>query len=336
MFGNRKPKENHLIAALKSMHGIRVEDISVDRDGNVRAVLSCPPLTPEQAEIKMIEAEQILRAVNGVRDAKIIMTSEKLPEDTAPKKSKTANTEKIHIDAKQVIAVASGKGGVGKSTVAMNLAAGMARQGLRIGLLDADIYGPSVPRMTGLVGQKPTQTATGKIAPLRAHEMDIMSIGFMIDEESPLIWRGPMVQSAFTQLLQDVAWDGLDALIIDLPPGTGDVQLTMAQRVPLTGAVIVSTPQDIALTDVRKGIEMFKKVNVPIIGLVENMSIYCCPNCGHTDDIFGHGGAKAEAEKLGIPYLGGIPLNKDIRQKADLGLPALPEYYDAIIAAMRG
>jgi len=323
MFGNRKPQENHLVEALHSMPDIRVEDMKIERDGSVRAVLSCADLTTEQAEMKTIEAERALRSVKGVRDVKIVMSSEKPP-------GKTANREKIKIDAKQIIAIASGKGGVGKSTVAVNLAVSMARKGLRVGLLDADIYGPSVPRMTGLSGQKPVQDDRGRIVPLCAHGINIMSIGFMVDEEAPLIWRGPMVQSAFTQLLQDVAWDGLDILVIDLPPGTGDVQLTMAHRVPLTGAVIVSTPQDIALLDVRKGIEMFKKVNVPIIGVIENMSLYCCPRCGYEDHIFGHGGAKDEANKLSIPYLGEIPLNGDIRQKSDQGIPSMLEYCDKI------
>lgn len=321
MFGNRKPKKNDIKSALESISHATIDNIIIN-DGNVRAILSCEPKHAQSVEIA---AEQALKAIKHVKQAQIIVTSEK-----QPKPSKPANTEKIKIDAKNIIAVASGKGGVGKSTVAMNIACALATQGKKVGLLDADIYGPSVPKMTGLSGQKPEQNKHGKIIPLHQHGVDIMSIGFMIDESSALIWRGPMVQSAFVQLLQDVAWEGLDTLVIDMPPGTGDVQLTMAQRVPLTGAIIVSTPQDIALIDARKGIEMFKKVDVPILGLIENMSHYCCPKCGHEDNIFGHGGAKNQAGELDIPFLGEIPLNAEIRRKADCGEPH-PEFYETII-----
>lgn len=320
MFGNRKPKESEIKTALASLKGVNVDNIMIEK-GVVRAILSCDAALAAETEIA---AEQVLKGVHGVEDIKIIVTAEKAPP------AKPANTKKIEIDAKNIIAVASGKGGVGKSTVAMNIACALAATGQKVGLLDADIYGPSVPRMTGLSGQKPEQNDAGKIVPLRAHNIDVMSIGFMIGEENPLIWRGPMVQSAFTQLCQDVAWEGLDTLIIDLPPGTGDIQLTMSQRVPLTGAIIVSTPQDIALIDARKGIEMFKKVNIPILGLIENMSYYCCPNCGHEDDVFGHGGAKAEALKLNIPFLGDVPLNGEIRQAADKGEPTGNFYKDII------
>lgn len=324
MFGNKKPKESDIKSALSSLKGARVDNIMIEKNGDVRAILSSDPSNAVQAEMA---AEQAIKTVKGVGEVKIIVTAEK----TAP--AKPANTQKIQVDAKTIIAVASGKGGVGKSTVAMNIAAGLVIAGQKVGLLDADIYGPSIPRMTGLSGEKPPQDDAGKIIPLRAHNMDVMSIGFMIGEENPLIWRGPMVQSAFTQMLQDVAWQGLDTLVIDLPPGTGDIQLTMSQRVPLTGAIIVSTPQDIALIDVRKGIEMFKKVNVPVLGLVENMSYYCCPECGHKDNIFGHGGAKEQAESLGIPFLGEIPLNAKIREKADNGEPIF-EYYEDVIKTL--
>lgn len=326
MFGNRKPSETHIKSVLESVHGIMIENLLINR-GEVRAVLKILDGNPEEIELA---AEQAIHSVKGVTSAQIILTAER--EEAKP--ARKANTEKININAKQVIAIASGKGGVGKSTVAMNIAAGLAKAGQKVGLLDADIYGPSIPRMTGLSGQKPEQNDDGKIVPLRAHDMDVMSIGFMIGEDNPLIWRGPMVQSAFTQMLQDVAWEGLDTLVIDLPPGTGDVQLTMAQRVPLTGAIIVSTPQDIALIDVRKGIEMFKKVGVPIMGLIENMSHHVCINCGHEDHIFGHGGAKDEAEKLQIPFLGEIPLKADIRMKADQGEP-IDAYYSDIISSIR-
>ena len=216
---------------------------------------------------------------------------------------------------KTLIAVASGKGGVGKSTVAVNLALGLQAAGLKVGILDADIYGPSQPRLLGLKGQP--QVIKGKtLQPMEGYGLKAMSMGFMVDEGTPIIWRGPMVVGALNQMLRDVAWgeDGdLDVLVIDMPPGTGDVQLTMAQQVPLAGAIIVSTPQDLALIDARKGLNMFRKVDVPVLGIIENMSYFICPKCGERSDIFGHGGAEAEAERLGVPFLGGVPLHMDIR-----------------------
>jgi ATP-binding protein involved in chromosome partitioning len=221
---------------------------------------------------------------------------------------------------KHMIAVASGKGGVGKSTTAVNLALGLQAIGLKAGILDADIYGPSQPRLLGLSGRP--QVANGNtLRPMEAYGLKAMSMGFLVDEGTPIIWRGPMVVSALTQMLRDVAWGELDALVIDMPPGTGDVQLTMAQQVPLAGAIIVSTPQDLALIDARKGLSMFRKVDVPVLGIIENMSFFVCPKCGERSDIFGHGGAKLEAEKLGIPFLGGVPLHMDIRKTSDEGQP---------------
>jgi ATP-binding protein involved in chromosome partitioning len=221
---------------------------------------------------------------------------------------------------KHMIAVASGKGGVGKSTVAVNLALGLQAIGLKAGILDADIYGPSQPRLLGLTG-KPEMAGPNRLRPMRAYGLEAMSMGFLVDEDQPLIWRGPMVVSAFTQMLRDVAWSELDALIIDMPPGTGDVQLSMAQQVPLSGAVIVCTPQDLALIDARKGLNMFRKVDVPVLGIIENMSYYVCPKCGERADIFGHGGARLEAERLGLPFLGGVPLDMEIRVRSDEGRP---------------
>jgi ATP-binding protein involved in chromosome partitioning len=227
---------------------------------------------------------------------------------------------KLHI--KKIIAVASGKGGVGKSTVAVNLAAAMAKQGKRVGLLDADIYGPSVPRLTGLPYQKPEMNAQRQLIPFEAHGIKVMSIGFMVDPDTPMIWRGPMVQSAIYQMLRDVDWgsevEPLDILVIDMPPGTGDAQLTIAQKIDVNGAIIVSTPQDLALIDAIKAIEMFRKTNVPILGLVENMSTYICTNCGHEEHIFGHG-LEGECKKRSVSYLGEIPLNKTIRENSDQG-----------------
>jgi ATP-binding protein involved in chromosome partitioning len=221
-----------------------------------------------------------------------------------------------------IIAVASGKGGVGKSTVAVNLALALKEKGLHVGVLDADIYGPSMPRLLGLKGQ-PQQIAGNKLEPMQAYGLKVMSMGFLVDEETPMIWRGPMVMSALSQMLKDVAWGELDVLVVDMPPGTGDAQLTMAQQVPLAGSVIVSTPQDLALIDARKGLNMFRKVNVPVLGIVENMSTFVCPHCGQRSDIFGHGGAKAEATRLGIPFLGEVPLTIAIRETSDEGRPVV-------------
>jgi ATP-binding protein involved in chromosome partitioning len=221
---------------------------------------------------------------------------------------------------KHMIAVASGKGGVGKSTTAVNLALAFQAIGLKAGILDADIYGPSQPRLLGLSG-RPQVVRGNTLRPMEAYGLKAMSMGFLVDEGTPIIWRGPMVVSALTQMLRDVDWGELDTLVIDMPPGTGDVQLTMAQQVPLSGAIIVSTPQDLALIDARKGLNMFRKVDVPVLGIVENMSFFVCPKCGERSDIFGHGGARLEAEKLGIPFLGGVPLDMEIRLTSDDGRP---------------
>lgn len=231
-----------------------------------------------------------------------------------------------------LIAVASGKGGVGKSTVAVNLALAFAQQGARVGMLDADIYGPSQPRMLGLMGQRPVSRDGKSLEPLVAHGIDAMSIGFLVDERQPMAWRGPMVTSALTQLLGDTRWGELDYLLVDMPPGTGDIQLTLSQRVPVSGAVIVTTPQDISLADARKGLEMFQKVNVPVLGIVENMSVHVCSSCGHEESIFGHAGGARLAEQYDVPLLGAVPLDRGIRETTDEGNPSVVAEPDGAVA----
>jgi ATP-binding protein involved in chromosome partitioning len=226
-----------------------------------------------------------------------------------------------------IIAVASGKGGVGKSTTAVNLALGLRDLGLKVGVLDADIYGPSIPKLFGIKGRPQTMGGT-RLIPMDGYGLKVMSIGFLIEEETPMIWRGPMVMSALTQMLREVEWGELDVMVVDMPPGTGDAQLTMAQQVPLRGAVIVSTPQDLALIDARRGIAMFRRVNVPVLGIIENMSYFLCPECGTRSDIFGHGGARHEAERLGVPFLGEVPLHMDIRERSDAGQPVVASVPD--------
>ncbi len=271
----------------------------------------------------------------GVANATAVLTAHKQaakPPPAAPVPGAGAGQKPALLlpDVKAIIAVASGKGGVGKSTVAVNLAVALARQGLATGLLDADIYGPSLPRMLG-VARKP-EVRGERMLPIEAWGLRCMSIGFLVEEETPMIWRGPMVMGALEQMMGQVEWGALDVLIVDMPPGTGDAQLTMAQRVALTGAVIVSTPQDIALIDARRGMRMFERVRVPVLGLVENMSVFCCPNCGHRSEIFGHGGARREADRQGTDFLGEIPLLLDIREAADAGAPIVAAAPDSAAA----
>jgi len=303
-------------------------------------------LTVDATAVKVWEpvraaAEAAVRAIPGVQSALVALTAERAAR--GPQPAHVANqpraagkpvaqghahahpADKVQpgipgVDA--IIAVASGKGGVGKSTTAVNLALGLRDLGLKVGILDADIYGPSLPKLLA-IKEKPQTVGGTRLKPIDRYGLTVMSIGFLIDEETPMIWRGPMVMSAITQMLREVEWGKLDIMVVDMPPGTGDAQLTMAQQVPLKGAVIVSTPQDLALIDARRGVAMFKRVNVPVLGVVENMSYFMCPKCGTRSDIFSHGGARHEAERLGVPFLGEVPLHMTIREKSDSGLPVV-------------
>jgi ATP-binding protein involved in chromosome partitioning len=296
--------------------------------GTVRFVIEAA--TPDEARAlgpAQAEAEAKLKALPGVSAVQVVMTAHGPAAKSAPPSLKIGQHPTPQAGGPQrisgidrIIAVASGKGGVGKSTVASNLAVALARRGRRVGLLDADIYGPSQPKMMG-VSQRPSSPDGKIIEPLIAHGVTMMSIGLMLKENEAVVWRGPMLMGALQQLLGQVAWGKLDVLIIDLPPGTGDVQLTLCQRTQLTGAIVVSTPQDVALLDARKALDMFVKLKTPVLGLVENMSTYICPNCGHEAHIFGHGGVAAEAQKLGLPFLGELPLALDVRVAGDAGTP---------------
>ncbi|MCB9963961.1 MAG: Mrp/NBP35 family ATP-binding protein [Rhodospirillales bacterium] len=317
-----------------------IEGLHIDEAGNVQFALQVDPARGAELEPLRQQAEQAVKNLKGVARVTAILTAERKPASAPPPPAAGADPHGMQknprlddLPIKYIIAIASGKGGVGKSTIAVNLARAFRRKGLRTGLLDADIYGPSVPKLTRTEGQKPL-TRNDKLIPLETDGLKIMSIGFMVDPAQAVIWRGPMAQTALYQMLRDVAWgtpkEPLDVLIIDMPPGTGDIQLTLSQKVPVSGAVIVSTPQDIALIDARKAVDMFQKTSVPILGLIENMSVYTCQNCGHTDHIFGQDGAKAEAQKLGVPFLGALPLQRDIRLKSDAGEAVTLEVFDDI------
>jgi len=284
-------------------------------------------LTTPACPLKDQIEDEVRAAVLEVRGVKEVAV-----EFTSNVKPRAGMFDKAGIPGvAHVIAVASGKGGVGKSTVAVNLAIALAQDGARVGLLDADIYGPSAPLMTGATGQP--HPVDGKLEPLEAHGLKVISVGFMVAPDQPIIWRGPMVSSLLRQFLYEVRWGELDYLVIDLPPGTGDIQLTLAQAIPLSGAVIVTTPQDVALADVVRGVEMFRKLDVPILGIIENMSFFCCPNCGTRSEIFSHGGGDRTSKRMDVPFLGEIPLSARIREGGDLGQPAVtsdePESYAA-------
>lgn len=302
------------------------------QDGHVVFAIVVDPQVGAAAEPVRKEAEETVKAIPGVLSATVVLTADK--EGDAPTASGNApyqgpdENAPLLPDVKSIIAVASGKGGVGKSTTTVNLAMALQSLGLKVGVLDADIYGPSIPRMLGIEGE-PSSSDGQRLDPMEGHGIKCMSMGFLVEEDTPIIWRGPMAQTALQQMMRDINWGALDVIVVDMPPGTGDVQLTMAQQVPLTGAVIVSTPQDIALLDARKGMNMFRKVDVNVLGIVENMSYFACPHCGERTDVFSHGGAKKEAETVGMDFLGEIPLDIVIREASDGGHPIVAAQPDS-------
>jgi ATP-binding protein involved in chromosome partitioning len=341
--------KERVLDALKHVKGPNLSDDIVSlglvseiviRGGKVYFAISVDPARASELEGLRRAAEQAVKELPGVEAVAVTLTADREagspPAGGNGARARAAPASPVARGAAQaarhrtgaipgvanIVAVASGKGGVGKSTTAVNIALGLQASGLKVGVLDADIYGPSMPRLLGIKG-RPQQIAGDKLAPMEAYGLKVMSMGFLVDEETPMIWRGPMVMSALSQMLKDVAWGELDVLVVDMPPGTGDAQLTMAQQVPLAGAIIVSTPQDLALIDARKGLNMFRKVDVPVLGIVENMSTFICPHCGAPTDIFAHGGAQSEAERLGVPFLGEVPLTVAIRETSDAGKPVV-------------
>ena len=342
------PTEAQILATLKSVRDPdRGQDVVslgmvsglVIKDGHIAFALDVDPQRGPHLESLRKAAEKAVEAVPGVLSVTAVLTAQKQTDTAAASRTPQGRAregrapgagpaggpnspggKQLVPGVRTIIAVASGKGGVGKSTTAVNLALGLAAKGLKVGILDADIYGPSQPRMMGISG-KPRSPDGKTLEPMQNYGVKVMSMGFLVPEDTPMIWRGPMVMGALEQMLRDVTWGELDAMVIDLPPGTGDAQLTIAQRVPVTGAIIVSTPQDIALLDARKGLNMFRKVEVPVLGIIENMSYHVCSNCGHVEHIFDHGGAKREAARLGAEFLGELPLHIQIRETSDGGHP---------------
>ncbi len=327
------------LAAIASPGGGKLTDSGVlsdivVTDGKVFFSLSVDAAQVKAWEPVRKQVEDAVKAMPGVISVMVALTAERAGGAGGAKVApppQAARAPHAHgapagpsgvPGVKAIIAVASGKGGVGKSTTSINLALALRDLGLKVGVLDADIYGPSMPKLLA-IREKPQTIGGTRLKPISRYDLQVMSIGFLIEEETPMIWRGPMVISALTQMLREVEWGELDIMVVDMPPGTGDAQLTMAQQVPLAGAVIVSTPQDLALIDARRGVAMFKRVNVPILGVIENMSYFVCPNCGTRSDIFGHGGAQLEAERLNVPFLGAVPLDMIIRETSDSGLPVV-------------
>ena len=304
----------------KNLKNLRVDDGDISLD----IVLGYP--AKSQFDTIRKSVINALRAMPDVKNVSVNVTSQIMAHAVQ-------RGVKLLPDVKNIIAVASGKGGVGKSTTAVNLALALAAEGAKVGILDADIYGPSQPMMLGITG-RPESVEENSIEPMEGHGLQASSIGFLIDDDAPMVWRGPMVTSALEQLLRQTRWRDLDYLIVDMPPGTGDIQLTLAQKVPVTGAVIVTTPQDVALLDARKGLKMFEKVGVPIVGIIENMSTYVCPKCSHEEHIFGSGGGEKMCNEYGVDFLGALPLNLSIREHADAGRPTLVADPDGAISAI--
>ncbi len=312
----RDPDRGADIVSLGMVSGLVV------KQGNVGFSIEVAPERGPALEPLRKEAERAVAAVPGVLSVTAVLTahSEKPPPEAPRPAGRQEPQQPLMPGVERIVAVASGKGGVGKSTTAVNLALALSAAGRSVGILDADIYGPSLPTMLGITG-RPTSPDGKVLDTMSAWGLKAMSIGFLIPADSPTIWRGPMVMGALEQLMRDIAWGALDILIVDMPPGTGDVQLTMAQRVPLAGAVIVSTPQDLALIDARKGLNMFRKVDIPVLGVIENMSYFVCPHCGGRSDVFTHGGARRAAEEMGVDFLGELPLDMSIREGSDSGKP---------------
>jgi len=345
--------KQQVLDALTQVKGPDLEGDVVSREmvtevvitgGNIMFGLLIDPAKAKELEPMRQAAERAVSEIDGVDKVMVALTAEKAPSAGNGAKAPVTRGSKTQGAApasgaiagvKHLVAIASGKGGVGKSTTAINVALGLVALGLKVGILDADVYGPSLPRLVGhktLPQQDPL--SDGKLQATQAYGLKVMSMGFLVEEDTPMIWRGPMVQSALQQMLNDVEWGELDIMIIDMPPGTGDAQLSMAQQTPLAGAVIVSTPQDLSLIDARKGLNMFLKVSVPVLGIIENMSYFICDSCDKRHEIFGHGGARAEAEKLDLPFLGEIPLDITVRERSDSGEPIVASDPDSMHASI--
>ena len=330
-----------LVSDLVTLGLITDNEISID-GGKVIVSVNVPDKFPGDLEQIKPMIEDKLSGLSEIETLLVVLTSERAPEPVVKPKLRKRPIDAPGADMRPtsaaipgirtIIAVASGKGGVGKSTTAVNIALGLRSLGLKTGLLDADIYGPSLPRLMA-IDERP-EIKDDRVIPIERYGIKVMSMGFLMQEDNPVIWRGPMVVTALMQMTREVDWGELDVLVLDMPPGTGDAQLTMAQQVPLQGAIIVSTPQDLALIDARKGLKMFKNVDVPIFGIIENMSTFVCPHCGESSDIFGHGGAEEDAKRLGVPFLGAIPLHMDIRENSDLGTPVVVSQADGPHAAI--